>query len=533
MFFQNTNSGTTAADGLFVGINSGNDAFFYNAEATPARFFTSAIERMRITASGDVGIGTASPASILHLRASSATFTIDDSGDGTSKISFRPAERAFMSVNYGTAEMRIAAGVSGGAYFQSFYTNGTERLRIFANGRVFVGASPTDAGYQFDVNGSLRAGSVIMSTNSPFYTGANLYASANFGIGTNTANILGFFTNSTERILITSTGSVTISNLAGSGARLVVADASGNLSATTLSSSVTTGSGTTNYITKWTGASALGNSQIIDNGNIGIGDVPLDKFTITVDQNSTVTGRIRNTSTGSSAYSQWAVNASGNSWGLRMGSSAANSNALDIVSDALGTPAIRMRYFTNGRIGVNTTTDAGYQLDVNGSIRAIGLIRSQATVGNTNGYFQLEHPGSQTWKLGLFTDNASTFSIGNDNGGVFASRYLNITNVGDIGIATTSPSYKLDINGTLRSVNGANFATTSGNVGIGTASPVASAKLDITSTTQGFLPPRMTATQRAAITSPAVGLVVYQSDGNEGLWIYTNANGWKALAIVV
>ncbi len=75
--------------------------------------------------------------------------------------------------------------------------------------------------------------------------------------------------------------------------------------------------------------------------------------------------------------------------------------------------------------------------------------------------------------------------------------------------------------------------TSAGNVGIGTASPVASAKLDITSTTQGFLPPRMTATQRAAITSPAVGLVVYQSDGNEGLWIYTNANGWKALAIVV
>jgi hypothetical protein len=44
-------------------------------------------------------------------------------------------------------------------------------------------------------------------------------------------------------------------------------------------------------------------------------------------------------------------------------------------------------------------------------------------------------------------------------------------------VATTSPTYQLDINGTLRSVNGANFATTSGNVGIGTASP--SAKFDV------------------------------------------------------
>lgn len=69
-------------------------------------------------------------------------------------------------------------------------------------------------------------------------------------------------------------------------------------------------------------------------------------------------------------------------------------------------------------------------------------------------------------------------------------------------------------------------------VGVGTTAPVASAKLDVTSTTQGFLPPRMTATQRAAISSPAVGLVVYQTDSTEGLWIYTSANGWKALAIV-
>lgn len=48
-------------------------------------------------------------------------------------------------------------------------------------------------------------------------------------------------------------------------------------------------------------------------------------------------------------------------------------------------------------------------------------------------------------------------------------------------------------------------------VSIGTTTPSASAKLDVTSTTQGVLFPRMTATQRDAIASPPDGLVVYNT----------------------
>jgi hypothetical protein len=66
-FYQNSTSGTTASDGLFVGINATNDAFFYNAEATPIRIFTSAVERMRITSAGDVGIGNTSPGYKLDI----------------------------------------------------------------------------------------------------------------------------------------------------------------------------------------------------------------------------------------------------------------------------------------------------------------------------------------------------------------------------------------------------------------------------------------------------------------------------------
>ena len=53
-----------------------------------------------------------------------------------------------------------------------------------------------------------------------------------------------------------------------------------------------------------------------------------------------------------------------------------------------------------------------------------------------------------------------------------------------------------------------------GNVGIGTSSPNASALLDVASTSKGFLPPRMTTAQRDAITSPVVGLTIYNTTKN-------------------
>ncbi len=57
------------------------------------------------------------------------------------------------------------------------------------------------------------------------------------------------------------------------------------------------------------------------------------------------------------------------------------------------------------------------------------------------------------------------------------------------------------------------FATMAQSVGINTdgSAANASAMLDVSSTTKGFLPPRMTTTQRDAITSPAEGLTIYNT----------------------
>jgi hypothetical protein len=55
-------------------------------------------------------------------------------------------------------------------------------------------------------------------------------------------------------------------------------------------------------------------------------------------------------------------------------------------------------------------------------------------------------------------------------------------------------------------------------IGINTNTPNSSAQLDITSTDKGLLVPRMTATQRNNIASPATGLLVYQTDGTAGFY---------------
>ena len=55
----------------------------------------------------------------------------------------------------------------------------------------------------------------------------------------------------------------------------------------------------------------------------------------------------------------------------------------------------------------------------------------------------------------------------------------------------------------------------------------ASAIMDVSSTSQGMLIPRMTAAQRTAIASPVNGLLVYQTDGTPGFYFY-NA-GWQSL----
>ncbi len=63
-------------------------------------------------------------------------------------------------------------------------------------------------------------------------------------------------------------------------------------------------------------------------------------------------------------------------------------------------------------------------------------------------------------------------------------------------------------------------ASFTNNLGIGTDSPVASAKLEVNSTTKGVLFPRMSEAQKNAIAAPATGLLVYQLNSTNGFYYY-------------
>lgn len=68
-------------------------------------------------------------------------------------------------------------------------------------------------------------------------------------------------------------------------------------------------------------------------------------------------------------------------------------------------------------------------------------------------------------------------------------------------------------------------------VGIGTTNPAPSSILDINSTSKGLLIPRMDSMQRKAITSPANGLLVYDTSLEQ--FYYRKSNTWVAVPISV
>jgi hypothetical protein len=95
---------------------------------------------MRISAAGNVGIGTTNPQELFHVNTGA-------SGGQVLRMSTNGADTGYLYQN--------TAAVILGTYstrFLGFETNGTERARIDSSGRLLVGTSSNSGGALFQVN---------------------------------------------------------------------------------------------------------------------------------------------------------------------------------------------------------------------------------------------------------------------------------------------------------------------------------------------------------------------------------------------
>lgn len=157
----------------------------------------------------------------------------------------------------------------------------------------------------------------------------------------------------------------------------------------------------------------------------------------------------------------------------------------------------------NQRVGIGTATPATTSLHILKDTAAASALRIDR---NGSSYVDFVVP-SGTPSAFSIKANGSTSAIN-----IFVSASGNIA-VGDA------------------SINGTYFDNSGNSVAIGTNDvPVASARLELGGTTKGFLPPRVTTTEKGNISSPATGLVVYDTTLNK-LCVYTGA-AWETVTSV-
>jgi len=162
-----------------------------------------------------------------------------------------------------------------------------------------------------------------------------------------------------------------------------------------------------------------------------------------------------------------------------------------------------------GFTGIGTSTPA-LPLHIVATNSNAGMFRAQNS--SASGYTGFELYGDAGTQL-------AAFGTGNSSASFYPGEmYLGTNTAKAVRIYTTSAS------------NVRMSILSTGEVGIGTTTPSVKSVLDLTSTTKGFLPPRMTTVERDAITSVPAGLMIYNTTTNK-LNFY-NGSAWEAVTSV-
>ncbi len=166
--FSNADTGATATDGFYVGINASEDAFVWNAENTALRFFTNNTEKMRISNTGNVGIGTINPNEKLEINGS---IRITDGSEGAGKILVSDAN--------GTGIWTNPSSVSD----SDWVVSGNNQYSA-VSGNVGIGTS--SPAYRLDVREESTAAGIGTQEAISITSTVGADATSNYGIYANT-----------------------------------------------------------------------------------------------------------------------------------------------------------------------------------------------------------------------------------------------------------------------------------------------------------------------------------------------------------
>ena len=452
----------------------------------------SASERMRIDASGNVGIGTSSPLANLHVVGAAASTSVSsptgtqilshaggfDGGAYGASLNFLQqwwsgAPTSLISVGQITGLKTAGNGNFGGglAFFVGPQGAGSatmiEAMRINSNGDLLVGAATATYSLSgrglIEVNGSFDSLIALkVAGTSRLYmqasTGGEAYIVAPSNalvLQTGAAVPMQFLTNNTERMRIDSSGNVGIGTSAttagyGSGKSLIFTNqssvlfqnASNTWNTTTAGGGVTYFSDNNLYLDAKDSASnmifrvngATERMRIDSSGNVGIGTTAVE-----------LGGSFKN------------VILEGGSGGIFQAQTTSGAQKMALYADSsagyVGTrtnhPVLvvqnnteRMRIDTSGNVGIGTSSPSTL-LHVAGDSSPVVL--NQNTAGSIAAFTALGVTYGASFGV-----NASGTYITSDANTVFSvsgSETMRISSAGNVGIGTTTTTYKLNVGG--------------------------------------------------------------------------------------
>ena len=459
LFFKRGANGSETTIGE---INWVSNQLRLNATVGNLAIQTSNSTAITIDGSQNVGIGTTSPSSPLTFGKS--VYGNFDS-ENFYRIKLQDQGGTHNDVGIGqTASGNMGFNITAGGAF--IFNNGTSgEIARFNGTGLGIGTTSPSAKLHIEGDGSIiRLQNNNSDTNGTFidfrdstgtrtgYVGTTGTSDDMF-LFTQGAKPIRFYTNASERMVINSNGALQLNNygsgtFTGTATQRLGVDSSGNIIEIAIGSGAVDGSGTANYVTKWTDADTIGNSIIYDDGtDIGIStSAPTHKLHVNGDARVGTNLAVGNTF-GNKGTNQ-GINFESPSTALQ--TARVDADAFRFYFGGSGGAGEVFRILEGGNVGIGTTSPvAALNIGNNGNIRIDGNGSGNGIFASSNGsnntFSFTRQDGVNVGDLSISGYSGVGITGGRSTSPATSAYSLYVQANGNVGIGTTSPSAKLQV----------------------------------------------------------------------------------------